>query len=432
MGEERYAYIGRILESIHPSVTIADGTGKFVYLGNAFKQFDGGNAEKIEGMYSNNPAVLELFKPCVTQLVLERREKVTTTQKNPQDKEVFVTGIPIFDEDGNLDMIICFSSWDISNSEELKLHFEELRKENSDLINEIKRLTKGGLTLNSIIGSSKNITNDLRLLKIFSKQNLPAFVHGPAGCGKGYLCRVAYEQDGSVYEYNCKLISEENLELELFGSCEKSGILDFAGYRAVILGDIEVLSPRLQKKLIAKLKTENKICIGLSEYSLEDLKDKGKITDELYYYYKSYQVEVLSINERPEDLQAFIEYYLEHYNKKYGRKISFSPKALNCLINYEWKENIIEIRYTIERLVLTAENDTVEVYNLPEDMTEKSEQLFLEDTCLKDMMEIYEKGIICRAYEKYHTTVEVARKLGISQASAVRKIAKYVTGRRNS
>lgn len=429
MGEERYEYIGRILESIHPSVTIADGTGKFVYVGNAFKEFDSENAEKIKGMYANNPSVLELFKPCVTQLVLESGKKVTTTQKNLQNKEVFVTGIPIFDNEKKLDMIICFSSWDISNSEELKVHFEELRKENSDLINEIKRLTKGELTLNSFIGSSRNVQNALRLLKIFSKQNVPAFVHGPTGCGKGYLCRMAYEQDGAVYEYNCKLISEENLEIELFGDSEKGGILDFIGYRAIILGDVEVLSPKLQKKLVAKLKTEDKLCIGLSEYSLEELKDNQKITDEFYYYYKSYQVEVLPINERPEDLQAFIEYYLEHYNKKYGRKIDFSPKALNCLLNYEWKENIIEIRYTIERLVLTAEENIIEVYDLPEKMTEKSAQLFLEDTCLKDMMELYEKGIICRAYEKYHTTVEVAKKLGISQASAVRKIGKYVTER---
>lgn len=431
MGEERYEYIGRILESIHPSVTIADGKGRFVYLGKAFKEFAGKGemAERIKGMYANNPTVLELFKPCVTQLVLESGKKVTTTQKNLQNKEVFVTGIPIFDNEKKLDMIICFSSWDISNSEELKVHFEELRKENSDLINEIKRLTKGELTLNSFIGSSRNVQNALRLLKIFSKQNVPAFVHGPTGCGKGYLCRMAYEQDGAVYEYNCKLISEENLEIELFGDSEKGGILDFIGYRAIILGDVEVLSPKLQKKLVAKLKTEDKLCIGLSEYSLEELKDNQKITDEFYYYYKSYQVEVLPINERPEDLQAFIEYYLEHYNKKYGRKIDFSPKALNCLLNYEWKENIIEIRYTIERLVLTAEENIIEVYNLPEKMTEKSAQLFLEDACLKDMMELYEKGIICRAYEKYHTTVEVAKKLGISQASAVRKIGKYVTER---
>ena len=51
MGEERYEYIGRILESIHPSVTIADGKGRFVYLGKAFKEFAGKGemAERIKG-----------------------------------------------------------------------------------------------------------------------------------------------------------------------------------------------------------------------------------------------------------------------------------------------------------------------------------------------------------------------------------------------
>ena len=73
-----------------------------------------------------------------------------------------------------------------------------------------------------------------------------------------------------IYEY---MRMSKNLELELFGDSQKGGIFDFVGYRAIVLGDIEMLSPKLQKKLITKLKTEDKICIGLSEYSLEELKE---------------------------------------------------------------------------------------------------------------------------------------------------------------
>ena len=54
-----------------------------------------------------------------------------------------------------------------------------------------------------------------------------------------------------------------------------------------------------------------------------------------------------------------------------------------------------------------------------------STEVFAQNASLKDMLEFYESGLVMRAYEKYRTSVAVAQKLGISQATAVRKIHKY-------
>ena len=98
---------------------------------------------------------------------------------------------------------------------------------------------------------------------------------------------------------------------------------------------------------------------------------------------------------------------------------------MECLLNYAWPENINEIKYMLERIVLTAENESVNMYQLPKQISESSEEYFSKAS-LKDAMEFYEKGIIKRAYDRFKTTVRVAQELGISQATAARKIQKYV------
>lgn len=428
--KEYYEYIGRILENIHPSVTITDGTGKFVYIGKGSGEFFGEQVEKLLGMSVENPQVAEVFQPCVSEMVMREGKKIVTTQKNKDGEEAFVTGIPVFDAAGNLHAVICFSSWEVTSYDDLRIHYEQLKQENQNLLKEITRLTREDYITSNVIGKSRNVENAVRLLKIFSGQNLPSFVYGPAGCGKNYLIRIAYEQEGAVYEYNCNLITAETMEHDLFGTGEEKGILESLSYHTVIIHNVECLPPVLQKRMVDVIKRNRLSVVGTSTRSLEELRSENKIIDEFYYFFKSYQVQLLSINERPEDLQAFLEYYISLFNQKYGRKVVFTPKALNCLLSYEWKENIIEIRYTIERLILTAEKEKIDIYHLPGEITRQSEELFLEDSSLKDMMELYEKGIICRAYQKYHTTVEVAKHLGISQASAVRKIGKYVEDRK--
>lgn len=99
---------------------------------------------------------------------------------------------------------------------------------------------------------------------------------------------------------------------------------------------------------------------------------------------------------------------------------------MGCLLGYDWKENIDEVHRTIERIVLTTEKKKVDVFDLPDRITGGSSEVFAQNASLKDMLEFYESGLVMRAYEKYRTSVAVAQKLGISQATAVRKIHKYV------
>lgn len=423
MNYNNYDYIGRIIESIHPSITIADKNGVFVYVGKSCKEYFGVEPDQIIGKRADNPEIEDIFKPCVTQTVYEKREKIVTIQKNYNEQEILVTGLPVFSEEGNLELILCFSSWEINSYADLEKKYNRLKVENDELVTQLNELSRKEYMNSNLIGKSQKFQDTERLLKIFSDASRPAFVYGPKGCGKKYLTKMAYSSRGMIFDYNCDLLNEETIEHELLA---KKGMLSSAGGRVILIQNIDRMTPRLQKELIQFLKRNGIVVVGICEKSLEQLRKEKKITEDFYNYFISYQVQVYSLSERLEDLNAFIEYYLNYYNSKYARMVHFTPRSMNALLNYEWPENINEVKSAMERIVLTAENEKVDVYQLPRQISQQSADIFKENASLKDMMDFYEKGIIARAYDKYKTTVAVAEHLGISQASATRKIHKYV------
>lgn len=421
-----FEILGKILENIHPSITIADRQGVFVYVGTSCSDFFGVEPKKLLGKSAGNPEVADIFRPCVTELVFEKKEKIVTVQKNINGTETLVTGIPIFSDRNELAMIIAFSSWEITSYEDLKNSYDRLKKENKDLLNQLNRLTRDEYINMNVVGESKSSRDAIRLLKIFSSADVPAYVYGPNGSGKKYLAKVTYGNRGILCEYNCNLLSEENVDRELFGNDEAEGLIHGAVNKTIIIQNIDQLTPVLQRKLVNCIRHREVNIVCIAEKSLEQLKAEKRMIEDFYYLFKSYQVQVYAISERAEDLNVFLNYYLDFYNMKYDRKVYLSPKAMNCLLNYDWPENINEIKYTMERMVLTAEQDKIDIYNLPKQISDQSMEVFSDHTSLKDMMDFYEKGIITRAYEKYRTTTAVAEHLGISQASAVRKINKWV------
>lgn len=416
-----YELLGHILESIHPGVTIADGNGVFRFVsqsylnGRSVKSFD------IIGKFAGSEEMMKMFSPCVTQMVFESRERVTTFQKGVDNDETFVTGIPVFDGE-KLEMIISYSSWEITGFDDLRARYNVLQHQNKKLLDKIELMTCRNGGRRYIAESSRSI-DARRLTGIFCDAGCPCYIYGPEGSGKSFLASTVYGKKGAVYTYDCAPVSEEIIEKELLE--EGSMISPLSGLYAVIIKHIDRLSPRLQRAVTEKCTKAGVLPVGLSEYSVEELKAGGKAAEEFVSEFEAYQVRVYSLAERAEDLKSFIDYYLASANKKYSRSVELTSRAMSCLMGYEWKENIDEVHRTIERIVLTSEKKKVDVFDLPDRIKGGSVEVFAQNASLKDVLEFYERGLVMRAYKKYGTSVAVAQKLGISQATAVRKIHKY-------
>ncbi len=416
-----YEQLGHILENIHPGVTIADGNGIFRFVSDSYLNGRNVKGSDIIGKFAGSEEMMEMFSPCVTQTVFETHKRVTTVQKGADSDEAFVTGIPVFCA-GKLEMIISYSSWEIAGFDDLKARYNVLQYQNKKLLDEIELMTSrdGG---RRYIAESSRSKDARRLVKVFCEAGCPCYIYGPPGSGKSYLASTIYGKKGTLYSYDCAPVSEEIVEKELLE--DSSMISPFSGIYAVIIKHIDRLSPRLQRAVLEKCRKAGIVPVGLSEHSIEELKEADQLTEEFISAFASYQVQVYSLGERAEDLKHFIDYYLGSANEKYARSIELTPRAMGCLLSYDWKENIDEVHRTMERIVLTSEKKRVDVFDLPDRITGGSAEVFAQKASLKDMLEFYESGLILRAYEKHKTSVAVAQKLGISQATAIRKIHKY-------
>lgn len=168
-----FELIGRILEQIHPGLTIADENGTFVYAGREYLALAGLSPEQIIGKNTTSREINEMFSPCVTSMVFEEKKRITTVQKDAKGTQNFVTGIPIFDENKRLKMIVCYSSWDVKNTDDLRQRYETLKSENTRLLGEIDRLVRLGNISSSIVRRSRKSAETVSLIRVFPKPTVP-------------------------------------------------------------------------------------------------------------------------------------------------------------------------------------------------------------------------------------------------------------------
>ena len=99
-----------------------------------------------------------------------------------------------------------------------------------------------------------------------------------------------------------------------------------------------------------------------------------------------------------------------------------SDRVMQILIDHEWRGNIRELQNVIERAIIFAEGETIELADIgfagaePAVVTEGEEDL-------PSAVKAYEREQICRALNKHDwDKIETAKALGIGVSSLYRKI----------
>jgi len=104
-------------------------------------------------------------------------------------------------------------------------------------------------------------------------------------------------------------------------------------------------------------------------------------------------------------------------------------KTIAILMKYTWPGNVRELQNIIERLIITTKGTVILPENLPSFILETTNKIDAAEIPagknLKDALDIAEKEILSKALEKYKTTRAMAKVLGVSQPTIVRKLQKY-------
>ncbi|MEL7609628.1 MAG: sigma 54-interacting transcriptional regulator [Bacillota bacterium] len=448
--------MGDMLEELHAGICITDGQGIILRIGKSCESLYG-----IKSCYEGkHVSVLEeegVFSPSLTMIALKERKKVAMTQPDKFGHQLLVTATPIFDPDTNeILYVISYASWDSTNVVELQEHYNQLQKEikRSNLeLDTLKRM----LLQADIVAHSPKMLQIKHLVQRIADVDVQILITGEAGCGKSnmakYIHKNSNRRNQPFGQMNCSAFSGTILEDELFGyvkinpkngeEIEKIGLCEILDTGTLFLEDIENMSRSTQASLLYLLKNKcyykrnskeakhvDIQIIASSRKSSESL--SKELADGLFYSLSVVCVNMPSLKERKEDIPFFVQMFLSQFNEKYQRDAGISAQAAELLKMYHWPGNITELKYVIQQLILTVEEDTIQSYHLPDQISPFSNARFSANVDLREYMEYYEGRLILQAYEKCKTTVKLAKYLGISQASAVRKLQKYLDKARSA
>lgn len=204
------------------------------------------------------------------------------------------------------------------------------------------------------------------------------------------ICRFAGSPD--YIKISCGNLPENLLESELFGyeagaftganRTGKRGIFELAGDGVIFLDEIGELPPQLQVKLLTVLQDRRFYRIGgtaplpmnarVVAATNRDLKKEvaqGSFRRDLYYRLNVIPVHIPPLRERTEDILPLAEHILLRLNRQQGTAKLFGQAFKKALLAYRWPGNIRELNNIIERAFVLARSDTLELEDLPDEMT---------------------------------------------------------------
>jgi two-component system response regulator AtoC len=220
-------------------------------------------------------------------------------------------------------------------------------------------------------------------------------ITGESGTGKevfaGAIHKMSPRSDKAWVPINCANFTEALLDSELFGyeagaftgaTKRHEGLFVTANGGTMFLDEISTMRPELQAKLLRVLEdqairrlggsTENKVdvrIIAASNRNLPELVKRGEFREDLYHRLNVVELHLPPLRERKDDIPALVGYFIQKYNREMGASVQgVGPMVLEALKAYDWPGNIRQLRNAIERAMLFADGDTLELGHFSADL----------------------------------------------------------------
>jgi transcriptional regulator with GAF, ATPase, and Fis domain len=114
--------------------------------------------------------------------------------------------------------------------------------------------------------------------------------------------------------------------------------------------------------------------VAATNRNLREMVAAGQFRDDLFFRLNIIPVDLPSLRERNGDLRLLIGHFIRKFAEEIGREIKgLAPDALDLLESYPFPGNVRELENIIERAVVLAEGDLIEVENLELQLPDRSD-----------------------------------------------------------
>lgn len=432
------------------NIMITNKNGEIIFAGESISKTCGVDKDYFTGKTVFEIEREKIFYPSVTVRVLQEKKSQVLLQKTQNNDSLVTLGTPLFGVDGEIEKVVSVTK-DFSTQLKISSMMAKLNK--SELI---ENDTENAV-LKSLVTCDEKMLQVKNLIKLVAPTKSTILISGATGTGKEVVAQCLYKlsnrKDQPFVAVNCGTISPSIVESELFGYAAgsftgasregKEGLIEAANGGTLFLDEISELPLEQQVKLLHVLQEQTLIKVGSTKTvhldvriiaatnkNLEKLVEEGLFREDLYYRLNVVPIAIPPLSNRKADIALLVKYFLDQYNKKYKKNKRLSVDVINFLRNYDWPGNVRELENTIERLVVTASYDLIDMEILPDKI--KKESSYIKDTIkvekimkLNEAVEETEKKIITMALDKYKTITKAAEILGIDQSTLSRKISRY-------
>ena len=394
---------------------LSDAKGIILRVSENYERNFGFSHGSIVGKSAFDLEVDGTFSPCITAEVIRQKKKITATQTiNQIHKNVMTVGIPLFDNNGDLKYAVCFNTVSMEQINAIQQNYRHLQDSLQHYSEEIAEL-RTRATSTSLIFKSASMQRLWTLMQNTANTKANILITGETGVGKSAVAKAIHAMsnraNGPFIEVNCAVLHENLIESELFGY-EKGA---FTGASS--------------SGKIGKIELDFRLIVA-TDRDLEEEVQRGLFRSDLFYRLNVIRIHIPPLRKRMEDILPLAHQFLARFCGEYGKNLNFSPRFLAFLEQYDWPGNVRQLENLIERMVITVQDPIIDTTSLPVEYTGDAVtpvELLTREGTLAERMDAYEGQIIRDAYQRCGTTVAVAKELGISQATAARKVAKYVS-----
>ncbi|HTW91236.1 MAG TPA: sigma 54-interacting transcriptional regulator [bacterium] len=314
-----------------------------------------------------------------------------------------------------------------------------------------------GLRFRGVVGRNREVLEMLALVPRIAATEVPVLVRGESGSGKEFVARALHESgpraDGPFVTVNCAAVPENLLEAEFFGVeagaatgvAARPGKFELADKGTIFLDEIADMSPALQARLLRVIEDTTVTRVGGSSETLVDVRvvaatnmdldlreRQGLFRRDLLYRLNAVQFILPPLRLRREDLPALTNYFIAHTAQEHGRAVRRASDAVMALFaEYPWPGNIRQLQHVIERAVILASDDAIEIADLPPELRQAllvspTQPVAATRDERRRLADAAEHAMLLEALEQAKgNATEAARLSGYSRAQFYRLLRKH-------
>jgi DNA-binding NtrC family response regulator len=269
------------------------------------------------------------------------------------------------------------------------VQFHNVAKENRDL----RRALSATANRRLVAGQSEAMKRVLDRIHALAGFDTTVLIEGESGTGKELVAHTLHETShfsgGPFVAVSCAALPKELIESELFG--HEAGAFTGAAHRrigrfeaarggTIFLDDVDDIPLGTQVKLLRVLQERSVERIGAhtpepvhlrvvaaTKQSLRDLIAEGKFREDLYFRLAVVPLRLPPLRERPEDIPALVEHFLERLALKTHREhLCLTPAAVKRMQQYHWPGNVRELEHLLEQMVTLSDKHSFDVEDIPD------------------------------------------------------------------